>query len=443
MNIPSNANYIINTLYNNGFEAFLVGGCVRDELLKKLPKDYDITTNALPEDICNIFDKTIPTGIKHGTITVMLENTPYEVTTYRIDGEYVNNRSPEEVIFVNNIKDDLSRRDFTINALAYNDKNGLLDFFNGIEDLNGKTIRCVGDANERFREDALRMLRAIRFSAQLGFSIEQNTLKAISDNSYLIKNISVERVAEDLNKCLLSSCPSKAFILLQETGLLKYILPELQVCVGFDQHTIYHNKDVFMHTLSVVDKVSPKLHLRLASLFHDIAKPPCFFLDENSNGHFYGHDKAGEVLCKEILKRLHYDNDTINKVSILIREHMNVLFNPTDAALKRLIGRVSKELIFDLLELQRSDILSCAPPFLALDNVSIMYARIEEILNSSVPLHSRDLKINGNDIIKALNIKPGKEIGEILEYLLNLTFDNPELNTKENLLDLLKTFKPE
>ncbi|GKX68421.1 CCA tRNA nucleotidyltransferase [Inconstantimicrobium mannanitabidum] len=443
MKIPSQASYIINTLYNNGFEAFLVGGCVRDSLLQKSPQDYDITTNALPEDVCRIFDKTIPTGIKHGTITVMVENNAYEVTTYRIDGEYLNNRSPEEVIFVSNIKEDLARRDFTINALAYNDTDGLLDFFNGIDDLNNGIIRCVGDPNKRFNEDALRMLRAIRFSSQLGFSIEESTLRAISQNSSLIQNISVERIADELNKCLLSNNPSNAFILLEHTGLLKYILPELQACVGFDQHTPYHNKDVFMHSLSVVDKVSPKLYLRLAALFHDIAKPPCFFIDEKSVGHFYGHDKEGEIISKEILKRLHYDNDTINKVTILIREHMNVLFKPKDASLKRLIGRVSKELVFDLLELQKSDILSCAPPFLALDSVELMKVKITAILESSVPIHSRDLKINGNDIIQALNIKPGKQVGEILEYLLNLTLDNPELNTRENLLCLLETFKPQ
>lgn len=436
MKIPASAEKIINTLYNNGFEGFLVGGCVRDSLLNKTPNDYDITTNALPDDVCRIFEKTIPTGIKHGTVTVITDNSPFEVTTYRIDGEYLDNRKPEEVTFVSNIKEDLARRDFTINAMAYNDEKGLIDYFNGQNDLKNKIIRCVGDADKRFNEDALRMLRAIRFSAQLNFTIEENTLNAITKNAALIKNISVERIAEELNKCLLSETPSKAFILLNKTGLLKYILPDLQQTVGFDQHTKYHNKDVFMHTLSVVDKVQPKLYLRLAALFHDISKPECFFIGKDNAGHFYGHDKKGAVKSTSILRKLHYDNDTIKKVHILIKEHMNVLDNPTDAALKRLINRTSKELVFDLLNLMRSDILSCAPPFLSLNNVDVMTERITEILNRNEPLSSNDLKVNGYDLIKELGMKPGKELGEMLKYLLNQTIEHPEFNNREKLLQL-------
>lgn len=436
MKIPSSVNTIIKTLYDNGFEGFLVGGCVRDSLINRNPNDYDVTTNALPEDIIRIFEKTIPTGIKHGTITVLLNKEPCEVTTYRIDGEYLNNRSPEEVTFVTNIKEDLSRRDFTINAMAYNDEKGLVDFFNGQDDLKNKIIKCVGDPDKRFNEDALRMLRAIRFSAQLDFDIEENTLAAIAHNSHLIKNISVERIADELNKCLLCSTPSKAFLLLEQTGLLQYILPDLQETVGFDQHTKYHNKDVFMHTLGVVDKVNPTLHLRLAALLHDISKPECFFIGKDNGGHFYGHDKKGAVKSTSILRKLHYDNDTVKKVHILIKEHMNVLQAPTDAALKRLINRTSKELVFDLLNLMRSDILSCAPPFLALDNVDVMTEKIIKILNSNEPLSSNDLKINGSDLIKELGMKPGKEIGETLKYLLNKTLEEPELNEKSKLLEL-------
>ena len=440
MKIPSGVNTIIKTLYNNGFEGFLVGGCVRDSIINRIPNDYDVTTNALPEDIIRIFEKTIPTGIKHGTVTVLLNKEPFEVTTYRIDGEYLNNRSPEEVTFVTNIKEDLARRDFTINAMAYNDEKGLVDFFNGRDDLKNKIIRCVGDADKRFNEDALRMLRAIRFCTQLDFEIEEKTLAAITNNSHLIKNISVERVADELNKCLLCNKPSKAFLILEKTGLLKYILPDLQETVGFDQHTKYHNKDVFMHTLCVVDKVNPILHLRLAALLHDISKPECFFIGKDNAGHFYGHDKKGAVKSTSILRKLHYDNDTVKKVHILIKEHMNVLKDPTDAALKRLINRTSKELVFDLLNLMKSDILSCAPPFLALDNVAVMTERITKILNSNEPLSSNDLKINGNDLIKELGMKPGKEIGEILKYLLNKTLEDPKLNKRETLLELSKQY---
>lgn len=440
MNIPLEVKDILNTFHNNGYEAFIVGGCVRDHMLGIVPKDYDITTNALPEEIITLFPKTIPTGIKHGTITVMVNNNAYEVTTYRIDGDYKDNRHPEEVKFVTNIKEDLSRRDFTINALAYNEQHGLKDFFNGQQDLKNKIIRSVGISDKRFNEDALRMLRAIRFSCQLDFQIHVDTLDSIKNNFSLIKNISIERIRDEFSKILLSSSPSKGLLLLETTGILKLILPELQSCVGFDQKTPYHDKDVFMHALSVVDKTPSILHLRLAALFHDISKPQCFFLDEKGISHFYGHPKKGEDVTRTILKRLKYDNETINKVCILVREHMNVLDNPKDSALKRLLNRVGKDIIFDLFKLQRADILSSAPPFLFIKNVDYMDNKISEIIKSDVPLNSKQLAVDGNDLIKELSIKPGKIIGNILNYLLDRVLDEPTLNTRENLLSLAKEF---
>lgn len=436
MNIPSDVKDIMKTLNDNDKECFLVGGCVRDSLYGRVPNDYDIATNALPEEVMSIFKKAIPTGIQHGTVTVILNDNSYEITTYRIDGEYINNRKPENVEFVSDIKFDLSRRDFTINSFAYNDNDGLIDYFNGLSDLKNKIIRCVGDPDKRFTEDALRMLRAIRFSAQLNFKIEHNTLESIKRNSELIKNISVERIATEINKCLLCDVPSRAFLLLEETGLLKYIFPDLQRCVNFNQHTKYHDKDVFMHTMGVLDKVEPKLYLRLAALFHDISKPECFFIGKDDAGHFYGHDKKGATKVTSILRKYHYDNETIKNVHTLVKEHMNVLLTPTDASLKRLINRTSKDLIFDLLNLMNGDIMSCSPEYAVPENVEVMKSRIIEILDSNQPLNNNDLKINGNDLIKELNLKPGKQIGEILKYLLDKTLIDPSLNTKDTLLNL-------
>lgn len=438
MQISNNVKYIISELYKNNFEAFIVGGSVRDFLLNKKPKDFDIATNALPQDIINIFEKTIPTGIKHGTITVLINNESFEITTYRIDGEYKDNRHPKEVIFVSNIEKDLSRRDFTINAMAYNEKEGLIDFFNGKEDLKNKIIKTVGESNKRFKEDALRILRAIRFSCQLDFSIEENTLKAIKENRHLISNISIERIRDEFIKILLSQTPSKGLILLKNCNLLNLIIPELEVTIGFDQRTPYHNKDVFNHTLQVLDNVPSNLILRLAALFHDIGKPHCFFLDENNIGHFYGHNKKSEEITKFILKRLKFDNETINKVCILIKEHMNVLVNPKDSTLKKMINRVGENLIFDLFTLQKEDIKATAPPFLYLEKVDYMEAKCIEILNSKAPISTKHLNLNGNDLINYLNIKPGKIIGEILDILLDKVLDNPQLNNKEILLNLSK-----
>jgi len=291
----------INKLDENGFEAFAVGGCVRDSILNKVPGDWDMTTSALPENIISIFDKTIPTGMKHGTITIIIDKESFEVTTYRIDGDYKDNRRPDQVEFVTSIKEDLSRRDFTINAMAYNHKEGLIDFFNGKEDLQSRIIRCVGDANTRFKEDALRMLRAIRFSAQLEFSIEEETFKAIANNSHLIKAISQERIREELTKILLSEKPSYAFINLEKSGILKHILPEIQKMAGFDQRNPHHDKDIFMHTLSVVDNTPKDKNLRLAALFHDIAKPVTFSVDNKGIGHFYGHGKIGTEITEKVL----------------------------------------------------------------------------------------------------------------------------------------------
>lgn len=437
---PNDVKYIIQKLKDNGFEGFLVGGCVRDSLLCTTPKDFDITTNALPEEIISIFPKTIPTGLKHGTITVIINKTHYEVTTYRVDGEYIDSRHPETVNFVSSLKDDLARRDFTINALAYNEDDGLQDFFNGEGDLSLKLIKAVGDPDKRFKEDALRMLRAIRFSCSLNFEIDKCTLTAISSNNLLISNISAERIRDELCKILISQNPSKGLRLLHSTGILEIILPELAATVDFDQKTPYHNKDVFEHTLAVVEKVPCELTLRLAALFHDISKPECFFIGNDGNGHFYNHQIVGMKLTESILKRLCFDNNTISKVSILIKEHMNILFNPSSSAIKRLINRVGKDLIFDLYSLQKADILSTAPPFNSLDALDYMANKTNEILLCNEPLDKTSLEVNGKILMDKLSLKPGKLIGEIIDYLMNMVIEDSSLNNKETLISLAKEY---
>ena len=438
MFIPKNVSYIIDNLYNNDFEGFMVGGCIRDSLLGRIPKDFDIATNALPKNIIDIFEKTIPTGIKHGTITVLINSIPYEVTTYRIDGEYKNNRSPEQVIFVNDIQKDLSRRDFTINAMAYNNKYKLIDCFKGREDLKNQIIRTVGNSDLRFKEDALRMLRAIRFATQLNFNIEKETFKSIKRNKYLIQNISTERIREEFCKILLSSKPSRGLILLNKSGLLSIILPEIQNLVEFNQKTPCHNKDIFMHTLDVVDNIENTLILKLSALFHDVGKPKFFRLDQKGIGHFYGYSNESENLAINTLKRLKFDNNTIKSVSILVKEHMNILVNPKDSTIKKLINRVSKDLIFDLYKLQKADIKSTAPPFLFLNNVDYLEHKTKEFFETKEPITLKDLNIDGNDLLKKLNIKPGKTVGIILNKLLDIILENPALNNKDSLLKLSK-----
>lgn len=442
INIPNNVQFIIDTFYKNNYEAFMVGGCVRDCLLGIEPKDYDITTSATPDITERLFEKTIPTGIQHGTITVVLNNENLEVTTYRTEGNYVDNRRPEYVNFVSNIKEDLSRRDFTVNSLAYNKEVGLIDYFNGIDDIKNKIIRAVGNPNKRFQEDALRMLRAIRFSCQLGFEIEESTYFAIKENYNLIENISIERIRDELCKILISNDPCRGLSLLKNTGMLEIILPEIYSLVGYTPLCNNHNNDVFNHTLNVVNNTNNDLILRLSALFHDVGKLNT--LKQLPNGHCYfpGHAQEGAVICKPILTRLKFDNNTIDKISKIIYDHLvlDVSHMPTDGEIKRLLRRVGNENIFTLFDLQRADINSLWDPVPFLKKVDYISDRVTYILENNEPLYIKDLAITGSDLMTALSIKPGKLIGEILTFLLESVLDDKTLNTKENLLDIAKKF---
>lgn len=440
--IPKDVKFIINRFSNNNHKAFMVGGCVRDSLLGKVPKDYDITTSALPEETLSLFDKTIPTGIKHGTITVMINNEPYEVTTFRTDGDYKDNRRPDSVIFVRNIKEDLSRRDFTINALAYNEKDGLIDYFNGISDLKNSIISCVGNPDERFKEDALRMLRAIRFSCQLGFDIKYDTLLAIKNNCKLIKNISPERIRDELCKIIISNNPSLGIQLLEDTNILEEILPDLHKLVKYTPNCNNHNRDVFSHTLKVLSKTSNDLTLRLSALFHDIGKLKTMTFLENGHCYFPGHSRESSIMTKEILSGLAFDNSTISNVCSLIDNHLvlNVDHLPSDGEVKRLLNKVGSHNIYKLLDLQRADVNSLWTPDPFLYKINFISERVDYILNNNEPLTIKDLDINGKILISELNISPGKILGEILSYLLEQVLDNSSLNNKSILLELSKEY---
>lgn len=442
INMPKNVELIIDKFYKNNNEAYIVGGCVRDSILGKIPKDYDLTTSALPDITVNLFEKTIPTGLKHGTVTVVINNENFEVTTFRCDGTYTDNRHPENVTFVSNIKDDLARRDFTVNAIAYNKTVGLVDFFNGLNDINNKIIKCVGDANIRFKEDALRMLRAIRFSCQLNFSIESKTYLAIIENSHLISNISNERIRDELCKILLSDNIVKGMELLASTGLLKFILPEIFQLIEYTPNCTNHNKDVFKHTLKVLSNTKNDLILRLSALFHDVGKLKTMTFLENGHCYFPKHSEASAEMTKDILSKLRFDNNTVSRVCSIINYHLvlDVNYLPTDGEIKRLINNVGKENIFILFNLQRADIKSLWDPEPFLRKVSFIEDRTKYILASNQPLTVKDLNINGSILLSHFNLKPGKLLGEIINFLLESTLDNPNLNTQTTLLKLAENF---
>ena len=441
ISIENNANLILEKLEANGYEAYIVGGCVRDSLLQIKPQDWDICTDALPQEVMSVFKnfKLVPTGLKHGTVGIILDGKIYETTTYRIDGKYLNNRKPEEVIFTSSLKEDLSRRDFTINSLAYNEKDGLVDYFQGYEHLKKRSIKAVGNPKERFEEDALRMLRAIRFACQLNFKIEEDTLKAIEQKAPLLKNISKERIRDEFSKILLTDYPSRGIKLLLKAKLLEFIAPELIACIGFNQHNPCHDKDVFNHTLAVLDNTPKKLVIRLAALLHDIGKPHTFSMDEKNIGHFYGHHLKSEVLARGFLERLRFDNKTIERVSILVREHMSKFNEVSDKGVKRLINRVGVENVFDLFTLQIADIKGCKPRH-DFNKILKVKSRVEKILNNQEPLMIKDLKVTGYDLMD-IGISPGAKMGEILEKLLQVVLEKPELNDREKLLKIANKIK--
>lgn len=438
---PEEVEIIFKELNNKGYSRYIVGGCVRDILLGKEPFDWDICTDAKPEDIQRIFKKfhTIPTGVKHGTITVVIYKKNFEVTTFRTDKDYIDHRRPREVEFTSNIYEDLKRRDFTINALAYNEFDGLVDCFNGLRDLKEKILRTVGNADERFNEDALRIIRGVRFSAQLDFEIDEDTALAMTSNRALLEDISKERIREEFIKILLTDKPSEGIKKLINLRLMEYIMPELLDCVGFEQKNPNHNKDVFNHIMEVLDNTEKDVYLRLAALLHDIGKPQCFTVDENGKGHFYGHHKKSAEIAENILTRLKFDNKTIGIVKLLVNEHMSRYEFLREKSIKKFINKIGIDNLDRLFRLQVADIKDSKPPH---DFSKLEHFRDEctRIINQKEPMSVKDLDINGYDIMN-LGINQGKEIGDMLNYLLDIVLENPELNRKELLSEFIKQKK--
>ncbi len=436
--LPNHVLYIINTLNQNGFSAYAVGGCVRDSLCGKTPSDWDITTSARPEQMEGLFDKTLPTGINHGTVTVVLEKNTYEVTTFRQDGLYENHRSPQSVTFTKDLEEDLSRRDFTMNAMAYHPEVGLVDPFNGQTDIKQKLIRCVGNPILRFDEDALRMLRAIRFAAQTGFSVHEDIRKAIKKQAALIQAISAERIRDELVKTLVSEHP-ELFSMLYETGLLEYIIPELSRCFTTTQNTKYHCYDVGRHSLAVLSHVPPDLSLRLAALLHDVGKPEKKTTDADGTDHFKCHDLASVDLAKNILTRLRFDNKTKEEVLHLIRFHDRRMA-ATKNSVRRAVSAVGAEHFPNLLSLMRADAMGQHPDFLSAsmahyDKVEAIY---HQIIEEGDALTVADLAISGRDLL-ALGYK-GTQIGLLLKQALELVLEQPEQNEKNFLLEHIKKY---
>lgn len=446
--IPEKVNVIIGELMKQGYEAYAVGGCVRDMVLGRVPEDWDITTSATPQEVKRIFRRTVDTGIQHGTVTVLLDKDHFEVTTYRLDGVYEDNRHPKEVSFTSSLSEDLKRRDFTINAMAYNEKEGVIDLFGGMKDISKRLIRCVGSAEERFNEDALRILRAVRFSAQLGFAIEETTLKAVKSKAANLTNISAERIRVELTKLITSDYPDRLRDL-YELGITSIVLPEFDAMMTTQQLNIHHIYTVGEHTIHSVSEVAgqkaencfdqrERTILKWTMLLHDIEKPNTLCQGKDGQTHFYGHQEKGALTAKNILRRLKYDNDTISAVTHLIKWH-DYRFVLTPAGMRKATSKIGKDYMNLLFEVNRADISAKNPLNNKDKNEKLEEARklFTHLVENLECVNLNELHINGNDLIEA-GMKPGRELGEILNKLLGEVLDNPTLNDKDTLLRLAK-----
>ena len=442
INMPHGARYIIEQLNNNGYEAFIVGGCVRDSMLGKNPNDWDITTSAKPAQVKQIFDRTVDTGIEHGTVTVLVPKDisqggeyAFEVTTYRIDGVYEDHRRPSEVTFSNNLEEDLKRRDFTINAMAYNDDAGLVDIFGGKYDLDNHIIRCVGNPIERFDEDALRVLRAVRFAGQLGFEIDEATQNAMREKAKFLKEISAERIQVELTKLITSKHPD-LLVCAYELGITSYILPEFDMMMNTEQNNINHLYNVGIHTIKVLENLPANAILRYAGLLHDVAKPVCKTTDEANIDHFYGHNVKGEELANVILRRLKLDNNTINTVKKLVLYHdYGFGFSKvSEKNFRRFLAKLGVEYFDDFIAVKKADIAAQSTYNIEekKSDIELMQAMYQKIIDEKQCLSIKDLALDGKMLIE-MGMKPGKQMGETLKLLLEYVMDNPELNTEEEL----------
>lgn len=437
--MPGKVNKIIGVLQEAGFEAYAVGGCIRDSLLGRTPNDWDITTSAKPMEVKALFSHTIDTGIQHGTVTILLDREGFEVTTYRIDGEYEDGRHPKEVSFTGSLEEDLKRRDFTINALAYNETAGLIDIFEGQKDLKDGIIRCVGNAEERFTEDALRMLRAIRFSAQLGYRIEENTLAAIHKLAGNLEKISAERIQTELLKLMVSPHPDYLRTA-YECGVTKVFFPEFDLAMETPQNHPHHCYNVGEHILHSLIEVPADKVLRLTMLLHDIAKPQCLTVDEKGITHFHGHEEMGAEMSRVILRRLRMDNDTTDKVCRLVRFHdYGNGVAPDRRIVRRAVNKIGEDLFDDFILVKKADLLAQSMYLREekLSNLAAWDACYREIREAEECVSLRTLAVNGRDLIAA-GLQPGRELGNILKQLLDEVLETPEKNEKDYLISRAK-----
>ena len=442
MTFPSVIREFASVFFRAGYEVYLVGGAVRNLKRGLPPDDYDFTTNATPQQVVTLFRKVIPTGIEHGTVTVLFKGSSFEVTTYRMDGKYSNFRHPDSITYCTDIYEDLKRRDFTINAMAIDVRdNSLIDVHGGMEDLKKGIVRAIGNPNERFAEDGLRILRACRFAAQLDFQIEPVTLQGMINNKDHLENISKERIRDELLKTMTADHPSTAFLYMQKTEILEYVLPELLEGVGIEQRD-RHQFDVFHHSLYSCDFMEKDPVLRMAALLHDIGKPRCFKVRDGINT-FYGHENVGSDMAHEILRRLKFSKADENRICHLIKNHMfHYTEEWSDGAVRRFIARVGIENLSDLFKLRFADragaagdkSFACTPEDIALSR------RVDAIVKETPALKLGDLAVNGQMLLKEAGIPKGPAMGLVLNYLLEAVMDDPAMNTIEQLLNLGKNF---
>lgn len=434
MKIDRRAEKIIKMMNDAGEKAYCVGGCVRDILMGKEPHDFDICTSALPEKTEEIFRDfpVIETGLKHGTVTVLVEGEPFEITTWRVDGKYSDNRRPESVAFTRSLEEDLKRRDFTMNAMAF-DGNEVIDPFGGKENLKNGIIRAVGDPNERFSEDALRILRALRFASRLGFAVEEKTAKAMKEKRGLLKNISKERIFSELKQILCGKEVTKT--LLGFSDIIAEIIPEIEPMIGFEQHNEHHIYDVYTHTAVAVGSIEPTPVLRLTMLFHDIGKPQAYFF-ENGEGHFWGHPEASVEIARTVLNRLGSDNETKDTVLTLIKYHDD-RFPPEKRSVKRMLSRIGEENFSLLMKVKRADTAAQSDfkkeeKYAQIEEISAMAKKIEE---EKECFSLSSLAINGTDLKDFLS---GRQIGKALRECLDGVIEGTLPNEKDALLDFAR-----
>lgn len=433
-------NKITGRFLEKGYQCYLVGGSVRDLLLGHNVFDYDFATDARPEEVIRLFKRVVPTGIKHGTVSVILKEKQYEITTYRSDGRYLDGRRPESVSFSDTLEEDVRRRDFTINGLAYDiDKGEIIDYVGGIDDINKKIIRTIGDPDERFSEDGLRPYRACRFAAKLYFSIDEQTFNAIPKALDIAAKVSIERVRDELMKLIETEKPSIGFEYMRKSGLLGLFIPELLDCYGLSQNK-YHIYDIYYHSIYSCDGVpeADKI-IKLAALLHDIGKVATRRMGEDGENTFYNHEVIGAKISGRIMKRMKFSNEEIIRVTNLVLNHMfHYVDEWTDGAVRRFLRKVGTENMEDLFTLRLADRRGNGQRDGLPAPIKVLKRRIDKVIEDDSALSVRDLEIDGHVIMSEFNISPGPMIGRILNELLELVLDNPEMNRKEILLSEAK-----